>query len=170
MSLKSQPIPPIPPLTIPSAQKAFRTGNTDRQMRDLEGTFFSDDQIDALYPADGQSTCSLWRRALVNVMQFAENLTDRQAADAVRARIDWKYALRLELTDDGFDFSVLSEFRQRLIEHEAGESLLNEMLRQFQARERLRRGGQQRTDSTHVLAAVRHLNRLALGDAPCNIP
>jgi Transposase domain (DUF772) len=48
-------------------------------------------------------------------MQYAEGLTDRQAADAVRTRIDWKYALSLEITDSGFDFSILSEFRSRYL-------------------------------------------------------
>jgi transposase len=51
----------------------------------------------------------------MTIMQFSESLTDHQPADAVRGRKHWKYALGLELTDAGFDFSVLSEFRRRLI-------------------------------------------------------
>src|SRR5690606_13615224 len=78
------------------------------------------------------------------------------------SRIDWKYALSLELTDEGFDFSVLSEFRGRLLEHEAGERLLNTMLEQFVEAGLLSSGGKQRTDSTYVLASVRDLNRLEL--------
>ena len=132
------------------------------QMRDALGTFFTDDQFAGLYPADGQPGYTPWRLALVSVMQFAENLSDRQAADAARSRIDWKYALSLELTDEGFDFSVLSEFRQRLLEHEAGERLLNTMLEQFVEAGLLSSGGKQRTDSTYVLASVRDLNRLEL--------
>jgi transposase len=103
---------------------------------------------------------SPWRLALVTVMQYAENLSDRQAADAVRDRIAWKYALSLELTDAGFDYSVLSEFRTRLLEGNAGQRLLDRMLEQFQAHDLLKARGQQRTDSTHVVAAVRELNRL----------
>ncbi|MBC6952414.1 transposase, partial [candidate division KSB1 bacterium] len=114
MSLQPQAIPPIPNLTSQVAHAAFRKGNAYMQMRDVLGTFFTDDQFTDLYPADGQPAYAPWRLALVSVMQFAENLTDRQAADAVRSRIDWKYALSLELTDEGFDFSVLREFRQRL--------------------------------------------------------
>jgi transposase len=162
MSLQTQPIPPIPEMTVQVACKAFRKGNVYMQMRDLLGTFFTDDQFADLYPADGQPAYSPWRLALVCVMQFAENLTDRQAADAVRSRIDWKYALSLELTDEGFDFSVLSEFRQRLLTHEAGERLLNEMLAQFAQAGLLSSGGKQRTDSTYVVASVRDLNRLEL--------
>ena len=162
MSLQAQPIPPIPELTVRIARAAFRKGNVYMQLRDLLGTFFTDDQFADLYPADGQPAYAPWRLALVSVMQFAENLTDRQAADAVRSRIDWKYALSLELTDEGFDFSVLSEFRQRLVAPEAGERLLNEMLTQFTQAGLLSSGGTQRTDSTHVLASVRALNRLEL--------
>lgn len=159
MSLKPQSIPPIPDLTVKVARAAFRKGNPYMQMRDTLGTFFTDDQFTQLYPADGQPAYSPWRLALVSVMQFAENLTDRQAADAVRSRIDWKYALSLELTDEGFDFSVLSEFRQRLLDHEAGTQLLDQMLGQFQEMGLLNKT-RQRTDSTQVIAAVRDLNRL----------
>jgi len=94
--------------------------------------------------------------------QYAENLTDRQAADAVRARIDWKYALSLELTNPGFDYSVLSEFRSRLIEGEVEHLLLDEMLLHFREKGLLKARGKQRTDSTHILAAIRTLNRLEL--------
>ena len=162
VSLQTRPIPPIPELTAKVARRAFRKGNPYMQMRDVLGTFFTDDQFADLYPADGQPAYAPWRLALVSVMQFAENLSDRQAADAVRSRIDWKYALSLELTDEGFDFSVLSEFRQRLVEHEAGERLLDTMLEHFRQAGLLSSGGKQRTDSTHVLASVRELNRLEL--------
>ena len=95
-------------------------------------------------------------------MQFAENLTDRQAAEAVRGRIDWKYALGLELTDAGFDFSALSEFRSRLLAGVAEERLLTLLLAHFVERGLLKARGKQRTDSTHIVAAVRELNRLEI--------
>lgn len=162
MSLHPQAISPIPDGTAKIARRAFRKGNVYMQMRDILGTFFTDDQFIDLYPEDGQPAYAPWRLALVSVMQFAENLSDRQAADAVRSRIDWKYALSLELTDAGFDFSVLSEFRQRLVEHTASERLLNTMLEQFRQAGLVGSGGKQRTDSTYVLASVRDLNRLEL--------
>ena len=68
------------------------------------------------------------RLALVTLMQFRKGLSDRQAADAVRGRIDWKYLLALDLADAGFDFSVLCEFRGRLLEHAAAERLLARLL------------------------------------------
>ena len=87
-------------------------------------------------------------------------MPDRQAAEAVRSRIDWKYVLGLELTDPGFDFSVLCEFRTRLITGGAEQQLLDTLLKQFKERGWLKERGKQRTDSTHVLAAIRNLNRL----------
>lgn len=80
----------------------------------------------------------------------------------MRGRIDWKYALGLELTDTGFDFSVLSEFRTRLIAGAAEERLLTTLLDRFTDRGLLKRRGHQRTDSTHIVAAVRSLNRLEI--------
>jgi transposase len=98
--------------------------------------------------------------ALVTVMQYAEGLSDRQAAEAVRARIDWKYALGLRLEDEGFHFSVLSAFRDRVLVGGAEQRLLDDMLQQFREQKLLRARGRQRSDATHVLAAVRKLNRL----------
>jgi transposase len=130
------------------------------QMRDELGSIYTDDLFADLYAADGQPAIAPWRLALVTVMQFAENLSDRQAAEAVRARIDWKYALSLKLSDAGFDYSVLSEFRMRLIEQDAAGRLLEALLGRFKAKGLLKGKRRQRTDSTHVLAAVRELNRL----------
>lgn len=93
-------------------------------------------------------------------MQFVENLSDQQAADAVRGRLDWKYLLGLELTDPGFDASVLCEFRARLIDQHTEGRLLEKMLVLFQQKGWLKVRGRQRTDSTHVLAKIRALNRV----------
>ncbi|NDJ75770.1 MAG: transposase [Chloroflexi bacterium] len=160
MSLKPEPITPIPEETIRIAQAAFPKGNMFMWMRDELGTMFTDDQLTDLFSERGQPAWSPWRLALVTIMQFVENLTDRQAADAVRARIDWKYALGLELGDPGFDFSILSEFRGRLLEQGAEARLFDTMLRRFVVRGWLRAGGRQRTDSTHVVGKLRLLNQL----------
>ena len=160
MSLPHEPIPLIPPMTRRIAQQAFPKGNVYMKMRDELGTIYKTDVFADLYPLQGQPSYSPWRLALVSIMQFAENLSDRQAADAVRARLDWKYALSLELGDSGFDYSVLSEFRQRLLAHDAGERLLDVMLTHFKAQGLLTGTGKQRSDATHVFAAVQWLNRL----------
>ncbi|MGW6262808.1 transposase, partial [Streptomyces sp. NPDC055085] len=88
--------------------------------------------------------------------------SDRAAANAVRTRIDWKYALGLDLDDPGFDYSVLCEFRARLAEDDAADRLLRVMLRRLVEAGLLKAGGRQRTDATHVLASVRTLSRLEL--------
>ena len=135
-------------------------GNRYLLLRDERGTIYSDELFADVYPRLGQPGEQPWRLALVTVMQFMENYTDRQAAEAVRLRIDWKYVLSLALTDPGFDFSVLSEFRTRLLESEQGERLLSALLEQCRARGWLKARGKQRTDLTHVLAAIRTINRL----------
>src|SRR5689334_10157656 len=154
MSLKPQTIPPVPETTAAVARAAFPKGNTVLRLRDELGPLYQDEQFADLYPCRGQPAAAPWRLALVSVLQFLEDLPDRQAAEAVRGRIDWKYALSLELTDPGFDFSVLSEFRTRLLSSGAEARLFEIMLVGFQERELLKSQGKQRTDSTHILANV----------------
>ena len=152
----------IPELTKLVARNAFPDGSVVMTMRDELGIVFEDEEFAHLYPRLGQPAESPARLALVTVMQFIENLTDRQAADAVRGRIDWKYALGLELSDPGFHYSVLSEFRQRLITGGAERLLLEKILVRCEAKALLKGKQQQRTDSTHVLATVRSLSLLEL--------
>src|SRR5438034_2875906 len=162
MSMRPQEISPVPEETTRVARAANPKGNVYMRMRDELGSIYEDQMFTALFPRRGQPAEAPWRLALVTVMQYMEGLSDRQAAEAVRARIDWKYFLSLELTDPGFDFSVLSEFRDRLLAGSAEELLLEKLLGRCQALGLLTARGQQRTDSTHVLAAVRVLNRLEL--------
>jgi transposase len=152
----------VPEETARVARAAFPKGNVYMQMHEELGALYTDEMFAGLFPTRGQPAESPARLALVLVMQFAENLTDRQAADAVRSRIDWKYALGLDLTDPGFDYSILSEFRQRLLSKGDEQQLFEAMLTRFKEKGLLKGRGQQRTDSTHILAAVRSLNRLEL--------
>src|SRR2546427_312860 len=162
MSLHPHVIAPVPEETARVARAAFPKGHPSLTLRDALGTIFQDEDFTALFPIGGQPGLPPWRLALVTIMQFRENLADRQAAEAVRARIDWKYLLSLELTDPGFDFSVLSEFRDRLLAGSAAELLLDKLLERCRAMGWLQARGQQRTDSRRVLAAIRVLNRLEL--------
>src|SRR4051812_44132413 len=157
-----QPIPSVPEQTARIARAAFPKGSPYLTLRDTLGTIFVDGHFADLYPKQGQPACPPWRLALITLMQFREGLSDRQAAEAVRARIDWKYLLGLELSDPGFDFSVLCEFRDRLLAGGAQERLLERVLEVARELGVLKARGRQRTDSTHVLAAVRTLNRLEL--------
>lgn len=160
MSLHPTAIDPVPELTAAVARAAFLHGNRYLTMRDTFGTLFTDQDFIDLFSSRGQPAYPPWRLALVTMLQFAEGVSDRQAADAVRARLDWKYALGLELTDPGFDFSLLSEFRTRLRVGKAEDRLFTKLLTELQDRGFLKARSQQRTDSTHVLAAIRTLNRL----------
>jgi len=127
MSLRPTPSATVPESTAAVARPVFRRGSPYLRLRDALGPIFADQQFAALFPSHGQPAEAPWRLALVTLMQFAENLSDRRAADAVRSRIDWKYLLGLELADPGFDASVLSEFRSRLVTGGA-ETLLLDML------------------------------------------
>jgi transposase len=160
--LQVHDVPEIPADTQKVARAAFPKGSLAMKLRDELGMIYTDEQFSDLFPERGQPAESPARLALGTVLQFAEGLTDRQAADAVRGRIDWKYALGLELSDPGFDYSVLSEFRSRLLAGSAEERLLTTQLKLFQARGLVKAGGRQRTDSTHVVAVIRQLNRLEL--------
>jgi transposase len=160
MSLHPLALEPVPGPTAQVARAAFPKGNLYLTIRDELGTVYRDEEFAALFPVRGQPGLPPWRLAVVTVLQFAENLSDRQAAEAVRARIDWKYLLGLDLTDPGFDFSVLSEFRARLLDGEAERGLLDILLTKLEELGLFKARGRQRTDSTHVLAAVRKLNRL----------
>ena len=162
MSLHARKPEPIPEETARVAHAAFPEGNLYVRMRTGLDTIYKDEDFSELFPTHGQPAETPWRLALITVFQFAEHLSDRAAADAVRGRIDWKYALSLELTDPGFDHTVLSEFRTRLLIGGAERRLLDVLLRRVHERGLLKVHGRQRTDSTHVLAAIRALNRVEL--------
>ena len=160
MSLRPATSAEVPASTLAVAHAAFPRGTPCLRLRDALGPIFADKQFAGLFPSRGQPAEAPWRLALVTVLQFAENLSDRRAADAVRGRIDWKYLLGLDLADAGFDASVLSEFRTRLVAGEAETLLLDTLLDLCRKRGLLAKHSRQRTDSTHVLGAVRALNRL----------
>lgn len=160
MTMYPQEMGSIPEETRRIAQAACPKGTLAMRLREVLGELYKDEQFAGLYPVEGQPAYAPWRLAVVTVLQYTENLTDRQAANAVRERIDWKYALGLELSDAGFDYSLLSAFRTRLVEKQAETLLLDRLLEVCKQRGWLKGGGKQRTDSTHVLARVRSLSNL----------
>jgi transposase len=121
---------------------------------------FRDADVADVFAAQGQPAESPGRLALVTLLPFWEGLTDRQAADAVRTRIDWTYLLCLELTDLGFHHTVVRAFRARLLFHGAERRRFDAILALTQDQGLRKAGGRQRRDSPHVLGAVRAMTRL----------
>ncbi|MGI8306240.1 IS1182 family transposase [Saccharopolyspora hattusasensis] len=165
VSVQPQPWPePVP--EIAAAIRAMYSGRREVplavQVRDQLGELFADAEFASAFGARGKPGWSPGMLAMITVLQKAEDLTDRQAADAVRTNLAWKYALGLELTDPGFDHTVLSEFRARVVQHRLEEKALDLLLAVLRDKGLVTAGGKQRTDSTHVIAAVRDLNRLEL--------
>lgn len=158
MSLRARSYQRIPTRTVLTAWAACPKGTPAMLMRDRLDVVFKDEEFADLFPKDGRPGLSPGQLVLVSVLQFAENLSDRAAASAVRTRIDWTYALGLELDDPDFDHSVLCEFRARLAEANAADRLLQVMLHRLTEAGLLKAGGRQHTDATHVLAAVRTLS------------
>jgi transposase len=164
MTWRSESLPPVPETTAAMVKAAFPKGNLYVDLHTEFGFLYDDAAFADLYSQHRGRPVEVapWRLALVTVMQYMEGLTDRQAADAVRRCMDWKYALSLELSDPGFNFTLLHDFRERLVYHEGSHQLLDTLLEVCKARGWIKVRGQQRTDSTHVLAAIRTLNRLEL--------
>jgi len=160
MSLQPHAIDPVPEETARLARAAYPRGNVYIQLRDELGTIYQDQSFAHLFAHCGKPAEAPWRLLLVCLLQFAEGLSDRQAADAVRGRLDWKYLLSLEATDSGFDASVLCDFRVRFLKDEAEQLILQPLLDIAMKRGWLKPHGKQRTDSTHVLGAIRALSRL----------
>ena len=163
MSMQPRPWPEVPAVTAQVAKAAFaKQGSLPIRVRDELGSWYEDGDFAAAYPVRGRPGLSPAQLAVVTVLQFTENLTDRQAADAVRGRVDWKYCLGLELADPGFEFTVLSGFRDRLLAGGAERVIFDALLARLRELGLVGAGGRQRTDSTHVLGRVRDLNRLEL--------
>ncbi|HXQ38732.1 MAG TPA: IS1182 family transposase, partial [Anaerolineales bacterium] len=158
--LQPEKIPEIPEDTARIARILFPNENRYMWLRDELGAIYNDGQFVSLYHKVGQLAEQPWRLAIMSIIQYMENYTDRQVAEAVKTRIDLKYALSLELTDPGCDFSVLSEFRSRLIKGNLEEVFLTTLLSICRERGWLKERGKQRTDSTHIEAAIRTMNRI----------
>ncbi len=163
MSLQPTAIPPVPDETARIAKKVFkRKGNLYLVIGDQIGTLFEKIDFADLYASDGAPAFSPNLLALVAVFQRLEDLSDRAMADAVRARIDLKYALHLPLEHMGFDGSLLSDFRERLLHDAAALRMFDGVLERLTELGLLAAGGKQRSDGTYVLAATRTLTRLEL--------
>src|SRR6266496_2026857 len=162
MSLKPQPSRPMPEdlarlgaVLLPEDSPYRLIG--DRLYAQYDNAAFAD-----LYHAEGKPALPPVDLLFVLALQALEDLGDRAAASAVRLRLDWKYALHLPLEYAGFDFSVLSDFRARLVAHDAAARLFDQLLSQLRELGLLKRRGRQRTDSLAVLARIHLLTRVEL--------
>jgi transposase len=162
MSLHPRTQYAVPAETAHVAKACFPQGHPYLLLADKLGTLFCDQDFADLFPTRGPPATAPGRLALVTLWQCAECLPARQAAEAVRSRIDWKYLLGLDLTDPGFDHTILSEFRRRLVEHQATSRLFDVVLERLQALGVITARGRQRAASTHVLGAIRALHRWEL--------
>ena len=162
MSMHPRPLAQVPEQTAIVAKAAFPKGSLPMSVRDQLGEVFADAEFASAFGVRGAPATSPGVLALVTALQYAEGLTDRQAAQMVVRAIDWKYCLGLELTDTGFDFSVLSKFRARLVECGLERAAFDLLLTALKNKGLIIAGGKARTDSTHVISAVRDLNRLEL--------
>lgn len=159
MSLKPKPVREMPP-ELAELRNLIPEGSVYRLVGDVLYVKYDDADYVDLYHEEGKPGVSPVLLAFVTIFQFLEKLSDRAAANAVRVRLDWKYALHLPLNYEGFNFSVLSEFRDRVIEHGAEARLFDSMLEQLREMGLVKRRGRQRTDSLAVLTKVRDLTRL----------
>ena len=150
----------VPEETVRVAKACFPKGNRYLTLRDELGVIYRDEAFADLFVWRGQPAASPGFLAMVTIMQFAEGLTDRQAAEAIGSRIDWKYVLGLDITAPAIHHSILSEYRQRLITGGQEQLLLDVMLDHLKGCGWLKGHRRQRTDSTHMLAVIRGLNRL----------
>src|SRR5437763_15394546 len=160
MSMKPQGLEPIPEETRLLVHRLSPKGTMVTQLRDALGPIYSDEQFAHLFPKRGRPAEAPWRLALVTVLQAVEGLSDRQAAACLHTRLDWLYALALPLDDPGFDYSILSDFRQRLLSAQAQDLILEAILRLCRERGWLKAQGKQRTAAAAVLARVPALSSL----------
>src|SRR6266545_1192808 len=160
MCLKPQPPWPMPEETGRIGKLLLREKDPYRLMGDQLFEKWKEDEFADLYSSEGKPGYSPVILAFVSVFQFMERLADRQAAQALRMRLDWKYALHLPLEDAGFDFSVLSEFRDRLIEGQAEQRVFEKLVEEIRALGLIKERGKQRSDSLAMLVKVRRLSRI----------
>jgi transposase len=168
MTWRSNSIPPVPEATAAAVKAAFPKGNIYVDLHEELGSLYRDDLFADFYADRGHPVeIAPWRLAMATVMQYIEGLTDRQTADAVRRCMDWKYALSLELSDPGFDFTLLHDFRQRLLSHDGAQLMIDTLLNTCKERGWIKTRGKQRTDSTWLF---RTSILTSMGAAFCSIP
>ncbi len=153
----------VPDDTAAIGRELFRPDNLYRQIGDRFDEFCPDEKEFALlYEPTGRGAIPPLLVALVTIFQMLERVPDRQAAELVVSRLDWKYALHLPLLYSGFHFTDLYAFRVRLVEHGKERLVFDQILAKLKALGLFKPRGKMRTDSTHLLAVVQRLSQLEL--------
>lgn len=160
MPIQSAPFPPLPRDTARAAEAAFGKGNIYLTIGDQMEHLLAEVDLTGLSAATKKPAATLALLALVTAFQAAENLPDHRAAEAVRTRTDWKYALHLPLEGPGFDPLTLCEFRQHLLNDPAAQSAFQQILNHLAEIGLLRSLGNQRAEATEALTAVCTVSRL----------
>ena len=162
MCLKIQSPWPMPEETGRIGKKLLEENDPYRLIGEQIFEKWEEGEFADLYSSEGKPGYSPVILAFVSIFQFMERLADRQAAQALRMRLDWKYALHLPLEDAGFDFSVLSEFRDRLIDGQAEKRVFEKLVEEIRAMGLIKERGKQRSDSIAMLVKVRRLSRIEM--------
>lgn len=158
-SIYSDLINPVPEETVQVVSAANPKGNPYIAFRDELDRSFKDDEIVDIVQDFGKASPTSLQLALVTILQFRENLSDYRAAEAVRSRSAWKYVLGLELTDPGFEFSMLDDYRRRLKQGSKEWLLLDWLVECCQPFGLLKTRGKQHVDTDYVLAKIQRLNQ-----------
>ena len=159
--LRQQSLGSVPEDTMRAVRAAFPKGHKYISIASTFEELYEYYDFNELYSELGQSAEHPARLAIVLILQFAEGLSDREAADSVRHNLLWKYLLRLPIDDPGFNFTVLSEFRERLITGGQEQLLFDKLLHVAEEKGFLKKN-KQRTDSTFVFSRAKNLSRLEL--------
>ena len=162
MSLQMNWNTEIPGDTAQVGREILSENDPYRLVGDDANNFLTLSDFDDLYSDLGRGGICPIIQSLVTVFQFLENVPDREAAKWAVTRMDWKYALHLPLTWQGFHYSDLSNFRKRLLEHEAEGLVFDKVLDWVRSRGLMKKHGKQRSDSTHIVGCVERLSRLEL--------
>jgi len=152
----------IPEETAKLGHKLLDENNVYRLIGDRLAELVKDEDFIDMYSSIGGPALSPVILSFVLIFQMLEKLPDRLATEAVRLRIDWKYALHLPLDWTGFHFTNLGHFRERLLKHETEYRIFDRLLQEIVEMGFIRRRGKQRTDSMSVLGLIAKLSRLEM--------
>ena len=121
---------------------------------------FDDADFACMYEEGGRYPISPSLLASITILQYMFKISDRVAVDNTVRRRDWRIALGRNDQWDGFDPSVLCNFRKRLIAHGMERELFETVLDRLRELRLLSKRRRLRVDATHLVADVAVLSRV----------